>query len=529
MVTAGAVVAASVWGAESTIKSSIPQFHTYDRCVACHNGLVTKDGEDISIGTAWRPTMMSNAGRDPYWHAGVRRETIEHPESQAAIEDECSTCHMPMARLESRIGGREGSVFSHLGFIPEDRGDRLAADGVSCSLCHQIGKDKLGTRESFVGGFVIDGPTAQGERLEFGPYAPEAGHSRVMRSSTGGFRPIESTHIRQSEFCATCHTLITKALGPGGKELGEFPEQVPFQEWLHSEYRDKQSCQSCHMPAVRENAPISSILGVPRTDVSRHTFQGGNFFINGIFNLYRNELSVQALPDELAAAAQRTRAHLQSEAARISIGSVEARAGRLEIEVTVQNLGGHKLPTAYPSRRVWIYLALRDGTNRTVFESGSVNPNGSIAGNDNDDDPARFEPHYTEIHSTGQVQIYEAIMADSNGDVTTGLLNAVRYLKDNRLLPRGFDKRIANTDIAVAGAAFEDEDFGGGIDRIVYSIEAAGAPGPFKVEVQLCYQPIGYRWAVNLKRYDTAESRRFIRYYESMASSSMVVLARAEQ
>ncbi len=254
--------------------------------MACHNGLATKAGEDISIGLAWRPTMMANAARDPYWHAGVRRETMDHPESRAAIEDECSICHMPMARFESKLRGHEGTVFTHLGFLPDDRGDQLAADGVSCSLCHQIGKEKLGTRESFVGGFVIGAPNAQGERLEFGPYAPDAGHARIMRSSTGGFRPAESAHIRESEVCATCHTLLTKALGPGGKEIGELPEQVPYQEWLHSEYREKRSCQSCHMPVVPEDVAISSVLGVPRTGVSRHVFLGGNFFMQGILNRY---------------------------------------------------------------------------------------------------------------------------------------------------------------------------------------------------------------------------------------------------
>ena len=50
-------------------------FQTSDRCFACHNGLSTSAGEDISIGFSWRPTMMANSARDPYWQAGVRRET----------------------------------------------------------------------------------------------------------------------------------------------------------------------------------------------------------------------------------------------------------------------------------------------------------------------------------------------------------------------------------------------------------------------------------------------------------------------
>jgi len=379
-----------------------------------------------------------------------------------------------------------------------------------------------------VGGFVIGAPNAQGERLEFGPYAPDAGHTRIMRTSTGGFLPTESPHIRQSEVCATCHTLITKALGPGGKEIGELPEQVPYQEWLHSEYREKRSCQSCHMPLVEEDVLITSVLGQPRTGVSRHVFVGGNFFLQRILNRYRNELGVEALPAELTAAAERTVAHLQSETARVSIGRVEVRGGRLEAEVAIENLGGHKLPTAYPSRRVWLHVAVRDHNNRTLFESGAVSATGSIQGNDNDADPARFEPHYTEIRGAAQVQIYEAIMGDSRGGVTTGLLTALNYLKDNRLLPKGFDKRTAGKDIAVAGSALEDADFGGGGDRVRYSVELGEAQGPFRIDAELCYQPVAYRWATNLKRYDAEEPRRFTGYYDAMAPASLVVIARAQ-
>ena len=86
---------------------------------------------------------------------------------------------------------------------------------------------------------------------------------------------------------------------------------------------------------------------------------------------------------------------------------------------------------------------------RMVFESGALNPDGSIVGNDNDEDPLKFEPHYREITSAQEVEIYEPILKDSEGKVTTGLLHAVGYLKDNRLLPHGFDKTTADKDIAV--------------------------------------------------------------------------------
>ena len=121
--------------ADKEIKKEL--FQTSDRCLACHNMLSTSQGEDISIGFNWRPTMMANAARDPYWQAGVRRELIDHAEAKAAIEDECSKCHMPMARYQAKFDGHEGEIFSHLSFGSDDRMDRFAQD-VSCSLCHQI-------------------------------------------------------------------------------------------------------------------------------------------------------------------------------------------------------------------------------------------------------------------------------------------------------------------------------------------------------------------------------------------------------
>jgi hypothetical protein len=193
----------------------------------------------------------------------------------------------------------------------------------------------------------------------------------------------------------------------------------------------------------------------------------------------------------------------------------------------VQNLAGHKLPTAYPSRRAWLRLSVRDRRGETVFESGAFTADGRIRGNDNDEDPARFEPHHAEITASDQVQIYEAIMVDHQDAVTTGLLSGVRFVKDNRVLPDGFDKATANDDVAVRGAAADDSDFSAGGDRVRYSVELGGAPGPFAVEAELWYQPIAWRWAQNLRAHQAAEIDRFARYYDEMAQSSALVLARS--
>jgi len=501
-------------------------FQSSDRCVACHNGLTTRSGEDYSFGTSWAATMMANAGRDPYWHAGVRREILDHPGAQAAIEEECSTCHMPMAHYEATLAGREAGIFAHIPFNRENEMSRLAADGVSCSVCHRIEPTNFGKRESFVGRFSINPALRGGERAAYGPFPVDAGRTTVMRSSSI-LKPAEGKHIRQSELCATCHTLYTKALAKGGESHPEFPEQVPYQEWLHSKFREQQSCQSCHMPALKEEAPITSVLGQPHPDVARHSFLGGNFFMQRLFARYGLELGAAALPQEFENAAMKTIQHLQTESARVSLEGVEVRSGRLNAVVVVENLAGHKLPTAYPSRRAWLRFTVRNREGKVVFESGGLRPDGSIEGNDNDAAADRFEPHYTEIRSADEVQIYEPILGDPAGRVTTGLLTAVQYVKDNRLLPQGFVKSTAPRDVAVHGEALNDADFTAGSDRVRYSVSVGPAEGPLQVEVELMYQPIGFRWAMNLRSYQAMEPQRFVRYYETMAPGSAVALARA--
>ena len=522
----------SSWSPDPALQKAIQDrhtdlFQTADTCIVCHNNLVTPSGENVSIGSDWRASMMANSARDPYWQAAVRREVMDHPAAREAIEDECSICHMPMATYEARAAGGTGEIFARLPIGQGDaRADQLAADGVSCAICHQITADKLGTPASFTGGYVVDTTRRSGQRPVFGAFAIDAGRAGVMRSATG-FVPTEATHLQSSDVCGTCHTLITTALGPNAQAIGRLPEQTPYQEWQASAYRDRQPCQACHMPAVAEPTPITSVLGQPRDGMSRHQFRGGNFFVMQMLNRYRAELGVVATPEEMDSAIRRTVAHLETETARVTLDGVSLSGNRLDATVLVRNLAGHKFPTAYPSRRAWLQFTVRDAGGRVVFDSGRFEPSGRITGNDYDADPRRFEPHHTEIRRAEDVQIYESVIVGQDRLPTTGLLTGTEYIKDNRLLPAGFDKAAAPADIAVHGGARTDADFEAGSDRVRYAIDLPGGAGPYEVTVQLWFQPIAFRWAENLRGYDAMETKRFVRYYDAMASGSALVVARA--
>ena len=516
-------------------------FATSSHCISCHSQVHAPNGEDISIGFQWRGSVMANSSRDPYWQASIRRETMDHPAATAAIEDKCSTCHMPMQRYQAQAEGLKGQVLKYLAAVssgeaveePEgELGDvknpkaTLAADGVSCTVCHQIQNSNLGQRSSLDGGFMIDVTKKDEEREMFGPFDdPDKGRQRLMHSATG-FTPRKVDYLGDSALCASCHTLLTDALDDRGNPVGSLPEQMPYQEWQHSDYTKTNSCQDCHMTQVKGEAPITSVHAQNHDGVFRHVFVGGNATLLRMLKDHAGELGVIATSEELETGARRSEALLAQDTATVSVANARQDAGRLDFDVSVTNRTGHKLPTAYPARRAWLHVTVHDSKGAVVFESGAVRPDGSIVGNDNDADAGKFEPHYRRITQPDQVEIYESIMGDFKNRVTTGLVYGNHYLKDNRILPKGFDKETADPGIAVVGDARNDSAFIGGSDAVRYSLAVPNGRGPYRISVELLYESIGYRWAHNLEAYQAFEPQRFLGYYNAQASSLAKPLAR---
>jgi hypothetical protein len=166
---------------------------------------------------------------------------------------------------------------------------------------------------------------------------------------------------------------------------------------------------------------------------------------------------------------------------------------------------------------MWLHLRVTDSDGQVVFESGKINEDGSIIGADNDSDLSRIESHHDLITSDEQVQIYEAVMGDTDGNVTFTLLRAANYLKDNRLTPPGFDKNRVPLDVAVQGAALDDEGFNNGFDDITYRFRNTGT-GDLRVEARLNYQAITHGALMDLYRDDdTPEVKDFKSMYDTQA------------
>ncbi len=471
-------------------------------CATCHDGLTDTSGENVSIVRDWGTSMMANATKDPFWQAKVATELERNPHLSSVINDKCTQCHAPMANyVITEVQGEDIELFGATGVLNQDHVQHDAAmNGVSCTLCHQIKDDaNLGTLNGSSGHYTID----QNKNI-YGQYSDIMG--RPMTNSTG-YTPTYSAHISDSAICATCHDLKTPYVDAAGNILttspeSEFPEQMPYTEWLQSIFADSgsnpKSCQDCHMPKTSSKVSNRPRWLNSKAGFAKHHLVGANTVMLTL--LKNNASQLDVISPDLDLGISRAREMLQSSAG-IEIVSARVSNGVLETRVRVENNSGHKAPTSYPSRRMWLHFKITDSNNSVVFESGGINADGSIKGADNDLDQTIFEPHYSLITSADQVQIYETTMSDSDGNITYTLLRGAHYLKDNRLTPKGFDKFGVPSDVAVLGEAANDDDFNLGSDELTYRIPVS-VSGELNVTVTLNYQTIAHGFLQDLYRDD---------------------------
>lgn len=482
----------------------LPDFVGSGNCALCHSGLTDTARNDVSIDTHWRSSMMANSGRDPLWQAKVASEILRNPALKAVIEDKCATCHLPMARTEAVALGSPVGIHG-AGFLnPANAYHAAAADGVSCALCHQVRSDELGLAASFSGHYKIDTTTVPPARLIYGPFPNPV--SPQMQNNVG-FTPVLGAHVTSSGLCGSCHNLRTPFVDAAGQVRGEFPEQMIYSEWEQSAYNSTtpqaRSCQDCHLPSAVGGVVLSNRggpgLNLPaRSPFGRHHFVGGNTFMLDLLAANVAPLQLTASTEQLAATRQRTLEQLQQRTATLQNTSLSLSADELVVGLRTQNLVGHKLPAGIPTRRSWIHLQVKDALGTVFFSSGEPQADGRIAGNDADFSAAACEPHYDVITRADQVQIYEAVMEDTDGAVTYTLLRGARYRKDNRLLPAGFNKATASADVAPAGDAVVDGNFVGGSDDLLYRINRTGRTGPFTITARLLHQTVSYAFAADL-------------------------------
>jgi len=351
--------------------------------------------------------------------------------------------------------------------------------------------------------------------------------------------------------------------------LTRFPhsiEQATFLEWQNSSFAEEEgfrSCQDCHMPndfhagglkIDQLSSQIASIqdanypeaehslppeeIEVPFRDTySRHELVGLNVFLLEMFDQFEPILGI-AEADYMTSASTGNRLAIESmvdqaanETVELEVEIVSVEVGKLTADVSVTSLVGHRFPSGVGFRRTWIELLVLDARSagEVIWASGRTNSVGLIVdGLGETPLPTEFftdnkgQPHYhgipgpngekptaPPITAQNQVQIYEEIVKDGDEQVTFSFIHRDKHVKDNRLLPRGwqasskFDSEILrqfmeSTDpVGVAGDPDYDSVPGfAGRDSVRYEITLPyGAdPADLSIQATMYYQAFQPFW-----------------------------------
>jgi Cytochrome c554 and c-prime len=528
-----------------TVSASQPtdsvHFAKSSDCALCHSfsnlAGAMRDGKDRNVAPfdLWSGSMMANSAVDPYWKAAVSAEVAATPSQKPHIEEVCSRCHAPMSAPIA--SSPEGEV---LAFLRLDHANAvLGQDGVSCTVCHQISSDNLGTQASFTGGFQFNNNSEI--------YGPHANPVTMPMQRHVGYTPAKGEHILSSAMCATCHTVITESFDRHGSAThAHLHEQVPYLEWRNSIFNDEteanrstaRSCQSCHVPQtdIDGNAISAKLAHNPggrdfpflnrREPYGRHTFAGGNVFMTQLLRDNRQLLKITAPADAFDRVIEDSRKLLQRDTASVSFSNHQMDSTGTTVTVRIENLSGHKFPTAYPSRRAWLEFIVRDLRGSIVFASGSVNQRGQLTDENGlviatETAGGPIQPHFGTISSSQQVQIYETFMEDTQGVLTFALLRGSQFKKDNRLLPKGWSDQHFHAHATQPIGIGNDSDFLAGTDTVNYQVQLP--TGAYKIEARLLFQSLSSRYVAELIEIDTPEVKTFAGLYTKADQTPEVI------
>lgn len=533
-------------------------FLTSSQCLGCHSAMkenmafLFAEGPqppiNLSPYTEWRASMMGLAGRDPIFHAQLESEKALRPSQAAFLDNTCYRCHGVMGQRQ--LESDKNQPFEHdMVYAQLDDADgkygALARDGVSCAVCHRVSKEELGMPATFTGKFKLDPANVSN-----GPY--EELITLPMKNATG-ITPRYGDHVKASALCGSCHTVILPVFDSKGRPVmdkngkpKEFHEQMTYPEWQNSVYQNERepikreavrTCQDCHMqrtflgqqlvfrtaniedinyPYTDYRAPDKDITVRVRDQYSRHTLLGINQFGLMMFAQFPDILGIrtadymygEAVPGLLTA--QSSGYDLaRRETATIDVTSLSRTDNYLEATVKIENLAGHGFPSGVGFRRAFLTFEALDAEGKVIWASGRTNSVGAIVRGMTDDvlpteffyDQVRrkqvFQPHYEVITDEGQVQIYEEVIADPQGKITTSFVGLDRVLKNNRLLPKGWRRDGPYGEFtAPHGDAERDPEYinksgATGADRIIYRISLdERTRTAVSVRVTLNYQAI---------------------------------------
>lgn len=385
-------------------------------CRECHDfdNRRERQGELGYAPYAWQGTLMANAARDPVFWAAVGLAAQDDPTHTEA----CIRCHSPKAFFEGRKNATHPSQFEFDDF-----------DGVGCDTCHRM--DGLGGPQIGNAQFHLDDTVLADQKhpVKRGPWNYTDFATKRLEHGWSD----KSSFLASSESCGSCHNVTTPrpwvdaqgtVIGPG------FPEQRTYTEWKQSAFAQAgtpefRSCQDCHMQAV-DNVAGSRVMdreGMTHAKGGRrHQFAGVNVPMLQFLNEKLGDNGSRRVSSKLFDDAIKANQNQLANAARLSMQApprVDLRQGLGPVQLRVENLSGHKLPTGYSEGRVmWVEFTARY-RGQVVYQSGL------------------WDPATRKISQDPQVRRYEGVAKEAATGVRNHLLKNNQWVSDTRIPPKG--------------------------------------------------------------------------------------------
>jgi len=275
-------------------------------------------------------------------------------DSNGKVGTFCFQCHAPI----SIAIGEDGNT-------PNDERHPIGILGVQCDSCHSMPRDH---------GLVSGEFSLEPSRTKYGPFGSgNNGDKKAIRNSA--HRNIKSDYIQSSEFCGSCHNVVT----PTGLRV-----QETFSEWKETIYAEKGiTCQDCHMRTIPGKPDQKKVIGpaaiiageeLPMRELSNHAMIGVDYHIIDDF----------PYPDNPQENARIQREYMQEVyefhkgGAKMEVEAPKSvvPGSTFEVDVHVTNIGaGHNLPTGTALRQLWIEIIVKDAEDSILFVSGDFDTN----------------------------------------------------------------------------------------------------------------------------------------------------------
>lgn len=297
-------------------------FASAEQCGLCHEAHYRE----------WSASGHAYAMVDPVFRAFVAVRQEHYGGKQDMF---CLQCHSP-------IGTRGGEIVPGFDFAELQP---ITLEGVTCESCHKVAS----LARPYNSGHVLD---------PAGPMRGTIAEPAVSAAHESRFSPLHG----DASFCAGCHDI---------REVSGLVLERPYGEWQGSPAAAAGvQCQGCHMPSYEGQA----VVGGPTRTLHRHAWIGAGVPLLEGFVSEEEEASLRAEVERLLAGAARV---------DITAAATSVRAGDVvDLLVTVENnISGHNFPTGSTfNRQAWIEVVVRDGDERIVFATGTLDASGEPRG-----------------------------------------------------------------------------------------------------------------------------------------------------